>query len=169
MTGRERILNTLEFKGTDRIPMDVWVLPAARMEHGERLAALQEKYAGRMDITSIVGPFDHGFTPAYYEPGEFTDPWGSVWRNLQPGVIGEVKALVFADYAAMEGYIPPLSNSKRNGRSTGRKPPPGSPRPGRRGNSSSAAGSASLSGCSSCGGLRNCTATSPWRRKSWTG
>ena len=24
MTGRERILNTLEFKGTDRIPMDVW-------------------------------------------------------------------------------------------------------------------------------------------------
>ena len=40
MTGRERILNTLEFKGTDRIPMDVWVLPAARMEHGERLAAL---------------------------------------------------------------------------------------------------------------------------------
>ena len=113
MTGRERILNTLEFKGTDRIPMDVWVLPAARMEHGERLAALQEKYAGRVDIASIVGPFDHGFTPAYYEPGEFTDPWGSVWRNLQPGVIGEVKKPVFADYAAMEGYIPPIERFKK--------------------------------------------------------
>lgn len=108
MTGRERILNTLEFKGTDRIPMDVWVLPAARMEHGEHLAALQEKYAGRVDIASIVGPFDHGFTPAYYQPGEFTDPWGSVWRNLQPGVIGEVKKPVFADYAAIEGYEPPI-------------------------------------------------------------
>ncbi len=113
MTGRERILNALEFKGTDRIPMDVWVLPAARMEHGEALTKLQEKYAGRVDIASIVGPFDHGFTPAYYEAGEFTDPWGSVWRNLQPGVIGEVKRPVFADYAAMEGYRPPVEQFLR--------------------------------------------------------
>lgn len=113
MTGRERILNTLEFKGTDRIPMDVWVLPAARLEHGEKLAALQEKYADRVDIAAVVGPFDHGFTPAYYELGEFTDPWGSVWRNLQPGVIGEVKKPVFADYAAMEGYVPPIEQFKK--------------------------------------------------------
>ena len=35
MTGRERVLNTLAFRGSDRIPLDIWVLPAARLAHGK--------------------------------------------------------------------------------------------------------------------------------------
>lgn len=107
MTGRERVLNTLAFRGADRIPMDIWVLPAARLEHGAAFDRLQERYADRVDIASFVGPFDHGFTPKYYQVGEYTDPWGSRWTNIQAGVVGEVKHPVFADYAAMAGYVPP--------------------------------------------------------------
>lgn len=105
MTSRERVLNTLEFKNADRIPLDVWVLPAARMKYGRELEELQRKY--EVDITSVTGPFDHGFTPAYYEVGTFTDPWGSEWSNIQAGIIGEVKKPVFADYDALEGYASP--------------------------------------------------------------
>ena len=37
MNSRERVLRTLAFKNPDRIPVDLWILPAARMEYGERL------------------------------------------------------------------------------------------------------------------------------------
>lgn len=107
MTGRERVLNTLAFKGTDRIPLDIWTLPAAFLEHGKAFEDIQKRYEDRRDIISFVGPFDHGFTPEYYEAGKFTDPWGSTWTNIQPGVIGEVKDPVFDDYDAMEGYVAP--------------------------------------------------------------
>lgn len=30
MTGWERIMRTLEFKNPDRVPVDLWVLPAAK-------------------------------------------------------------------------------------------------------------------------------------------
>ena len=93
--------------------MDIWVLPAARLAHGEAFAQLQKRYEERIDIMSFVGPFDHGFTPEYYTVGTFTDPWGSVWRNLQPGVVGEVKQPVFADYGAMRGYVSPKAEFLR--------------------------------------------------------
>ncbi|MCI5993279.1 MAG: hypothetical protein MRZ24_04505 [Clostridiales bacterium] len=113
MTGRERVLRALNFEPTDRVPMDIWVLPAARLAHGEAFAQLQKRYEDRIDIMSFVGPFDHGFTPEYYTVGTFTDPWGSVWRNLQPGVVGEVKQPVFADYEAMRGYVSPKAEFLR--------------------------------------------------------
>ena len=113
MTGRERVLRALNFEPTDRVPMDIWVLPAARLAHGEAFAQLQKRYEDRIDIMSFVGPFDHGFTPEYYTVVTFTDPWGSVWRNLQPGVVGEVKQPVFADYEAMRGYVSPKAEFLR--------------------------------------------------------
>ncbi len=113
MTGRERVLNTLAFRGSDRIPLDIWVLPAARLAHGQAFEELQARYADRLDITSFVGPFDHGFTPEYYQVGTYTDPWGSQWTNIQAGVVGEVKHPVFADYEAMKGYTPPTEQFLR--------------------------------------------------------
>lgn len=113
MTGRERVLNTLAFRGSDRIPLDIWVLPAARLAHGKAFEELQARYADRVDIASFVGPFDHGFTPEYYEVGTYTDPWGSRWTNIQAGVVGEVKHPVFADYEAMKGYTPPTAQFLR--------------------------------------------------------
>ena len=113
MTGRERVLNTLAFRDSDRIPLDIWVLPAARLAHGKAFEDLQARYADRVDIASFVGPFDHGFTPEYYEVGTYTDPWGSRWTNIQAGVVGEVKHPVFADYEAMKGYTPPTAQFLR--------------------------------------------------------
>ena len=107
MNGRERVLNTLAFKDVDRIPVDLWILPAARLEYAEKLDAILAH--NETDIASMVGPLDHGFTPEYYQPGRFVDPWGCEWNNIQPGVIGEVKKPVFADYAALEGYQPPTA------------------------------------------------------------
>ena len=107
MTSRERVLRTLEFNSPDRIPVDLWVLPKARLTYGEAFDTLYNQY--EKDIVSISGPFDHGYTPEYYQLGKYTDPWGSVWTNMQAGIIGEVKEPVFADYENMEGYEPPVA------------------------------------------------------------
>lgn len=53
MTGRERVLNTLSFQGADRIPVDLWILPAARMRHGEALDRLLEE--NETDFASLAG------------------------------------------------------------------------------------------------------------------
>lgn len=106
MNGRERVYATLEFNNPDRIPLDVWVLPAARIKYGEHLEeVLNHK---ELDIVGMVGPLDMGTDPRYYEIGEFVDPWGSGWRNLQRGIIGEVKTPVFEEYDEIDSYRPPI-------------------------------------------------------------
>lgn len=105
MDSRERVLKTLAFENPDKIPVDLWILPAARAEYGNRLEQCLKE--NERDIISLVGPFDHGFTKAYYEYGTFKDPWGSVWTNIQPGIIGEVKCPVFENYEKIDSYIPP--------------------------------------------------------------
>lgn len=105
MDSRERVMRTLEFNHPDRIPLDLWILPATRMEYGEQLEAILETH--ERDIASFTGPFDHGYTKEYYERGMFRDPWGCVWTNIQPGIIGEVKNPVFEEYDEIDTYVAP--------------------------------------------------------------
>lgn len=107
MTSRERVLRTLEFNSPDRIPVDLWVLPKTRLVYGEAFETLYQKH--EKDIVSIAGPFDHGFTPEYFQLGTYVDPWGSVWTNLQAGIIGEVKQPIFEEYDALDGYKAPIA------------------------------------------------------------
>ena len=84
MTGRERVLNTLAFRGSDRIPLDIWVLPAARLAHGKAFEELQSRYADRVDIASFVGPFDHGLRRSTTRSAPIRTPGGSRWTNIRP-------------------------------------------------------------------------------------
>lgn len=106
MDSRERVMRTLEFRGADRIPTDIWVLPAARMEYGERLEALH--IPKKTDIASLTGALDPADTPRYFEEGTFVDPWGCTWRNIQAGLMGEVKKPVFEEYDGIDAYTPPI-------------------------------------------------------------
>lgn len=106
MTSRERVLRTLEFRAPDRIPLDIWLLPAAAQKYAGPLQELKEAHP--CDIVTIAGPFDHGFNPKYYEIGSLTDEWGSVWENIHGGILGEVKHPVLADEEDVETYRPPL-------------------------------------------------------------
>ncbi|MDR1948175.1 MAG: hypothetical protein LBQ38_02175 [Spirochaetaceae bacterium] len=105
MNSKERVLRTLEFKNPDRIPLTIWVLPAARMHYGEKIDELLARY--EFDFGGTAGPFDHGFTPEYYIPGSYTDPWGCVWTIRQAGIIGEVKDNILADDEKLASYKGP--------------------------------------------------------------
>lgn len=107
MDSRERVIRALEFKGVDRIPADVWILPAARLEYGDKLEKLQ--IAGKTDIVSLTGALDPAATPEYFEEGTFEDPWGCTWKNIQAGLMGEVKKPVFEEYDGIDTYSPPTA------------------------------------------------------------
>lgn len=105
MTSKERVLHTLNFEGVDRLAKDIWILPAAQSQYGSDLDELVATYDS--DIVQMCGPFDHAYTPEYYQVGKYMDPWGSEWTNIQEGIIGEVKKPVFDDYEKMQGYVSP--------------------------------------------------------------
>lgn len=106
MTSRERVIKTLEFKGPDRLPVDLWVLPSASEKYGSDLDTLIARHD--LDIQQYTGPCDVSFDKRIYEPGEFVDVWQSRWKNHQSGIIGEVKDPVLKTAQDMMTYTPPI-------------------------------------------------------------
>lgn len=105
MTSKQRVLRALEFRTPDRVPVDVWLLPAAYDEHGDKLRALTARC--ETDICGVCGPLDMGANPAYYAIGEMVDEWGNGWCNIKGGIIGEVKRPALADIEAAAAYKAP--------------------------------------------------------------
>ena len=90
MTSRELVKATIEFKNTNgRAPRDLWTLDWASIHYPNELAAIRQKY-----------PNDYAGLPVEYkehskvekghptEVGQYIDPWGSIFTNVQRGVIG---------------------------------------------------------------------------------
>jgi len=111
MTSRELVKATMEFKNTNaRAPRDLWTLDWASIHYPNELAAIRRKY-----------PNDYAGLPVEYkehskvekghptEVGQYIDPWGSIFTNVQRGVIGEVKqpAVTDDDWEDLSGVTIP--------------------------------------------------------------
>lgn len=104
MTPRERVIRTLRFEGVDRPARDVWTLPAAFFGREAALQALLDQYPSDFGPSGYIDPVDES---PLYVPGEWTDPWGSRWVNIQPGMIGEVKHPALDDWRKLDDWQPP--------------------------------------------------------------
>jgi hypothetical protein len=104
-TPREIVQQTLDFAGPPRAARDLWVLPIAAERYPAALAELEHEYPP--DFTAIAG-HERVTAPPRGDPfavGEYTDEWGCTFRNIQRGVIGEVKDPLVRDWAADRGRI----------------------------------------------------------------
>jgi len=107
MTSRERVIRTLRFETPDRVPRDLWALPAVEMLQKDEYDAILARFP--MDIGK---PY---FSPGqsarasgnYGKIGNYVDDWGSVWEVAEVGVVGEVKQPVLADWSKLASYRPP--------------------------------------------------------------
>lgn len=110
MTSRERVKRALRFESPDRIPRQLWILPSAYMKHGQDLVDLLQRYPvdinPRPPVIPEMGP--------EYRKGTWTDEWGSVWLNLDDGIVGEVKQPVLAEWSALDSLKPPPVPADRN-------------------------------------------------------
>ena len=110
MDSQERVIRTLKFKEPDRLPIDLWILPAARLQHGKAFEELLDRH--ERDIAMVDGPVDLSFDPVIYKAGSFVDPWGNGWNVLQEGIIGEVKRPALGDTQKIDSYTPPVEKFK---------------------------------------------------------
>ena len=99
-TSREIVLRTLNFDRPPRAPRDLWVLPIARENNPNELAAILRDFPP--DFVNLEG-HETNPPPTRGDPfavGEFVDEWGCPFVNIQRGVIGEVKQPLVTDWAA---------------------------------------------------------------------
>ncbi len=108
MTPRERVVRALTHKSVDRLPNDLWCLPAVPMFQKDELDAFYADYPQDMVSPAV------GYKPAKRAQGtpgvigRSTDAWGCVFEVKEDGVIGEVKHPLFADeYEGLADYQPP--------------------------------------------------------------
>jgi uroporphyrinogen decarboxylase len=104
MTSRERVTRTLCFEGVDRPARDIWLLPAAFFGREHELRALLSEYPSDFGGSGFHDPADES---PLYQPGEWTDQWGSGWVNIQAGMVGEVKHPAIEDWSDLEHWRPP--------------------------------------------------------------
>jgi len=91
VTSREVVYQTLEFKNTTRVPRQMWALPWADIYHHDKLVKIRKDFPTdfkNVDAHLKTQPKSVG-NP--YEVGEYTDIWGAKFKNIQRGIIGEVK------------------------------------------------------------------------------
>ena len=98
-TPREIFTRCLKFEYPERIPRDLWELPWAGIQFPEKLKDLKRRFPPDIvDAPSVYCPSPRVRGDAY-EPGFYTDEWGSVFTNIQRGAIGEVRTPQVKDIA----------------------------------------------------------------------
>jgi uroporphyrinogen decarboxylase len=112
MTDRENYLRAVRFERPDWIPMIFHINPACwrhydtaaledlKAAHPRLFPELQMAHSSKDDP---LGPWQQASRP-------FTDPWGSVWRTCDDGIMGTVVEYPLANWAAFETYHFPDPN-----------------------------------------------------------
>jgi uroporphyrinogen decarboxylase len=103
MTSRERVRKALTFGHPDRVPRDIWVLPAAVNSNGkEPLELIHRTYP--MDLCHEW----NYLSGDSYTPGTHLDEWGVTWTTIRAGYTGEVKEALIKDWDDLKRLKAPL-------------------------------------------------------------
>ncbi len=109
MTGRDRVKAALTYRQPDRAPRDLWALPYMSLFRRKELEEVQRAFpsdVGRPELSPSASDDD---LQKLSKPGTYTDEWGSIWQIAEPGIVGEVKNPVLADWVALDSFQPPWS------------------------------------------------------------
>lgn len=124
MDGRERVTRTLQFVNPDRVPRDLWQVPAVEMFRRDELEAVRARFPLDVAFPTSATSYgsrgsEEGRRPAGFRygaserargtpyVGDYTDEWGCPFRTGEPGVQGEVKHPPLADWSALDHWTPP--------------------------------------------------------------
>jgi uroporphyrinogen decarboxylase len=107
LTSRELVIKTLKHEPAQRVPRDVWALPAVTMLRDDEYSRLIQEFPGDFGMPDYNYGIGDKAKGERYQVGEYTDAWGCVWHVAELGVIGEVKHPPLADWSALDTFRPP--------------------------------------------------------------
>ena len=81
MTSKERVIATLQFKGPDRIPIDIWPVPAVFKRYGRKLEDLFKKYPLDFIHPNWLMRWDPPKLEPTFKLGRYTDEWQGSWAR----------------------------------------------------------------------------------------
>ncbi len=103
-TPGEVVWKAVRFQSPDRLPRDLWILPAAEKAHGHALQDFLIQYPIDFARVGFHPPIEDG----RYTPGRWTDEWGSTWVNTREGMLGMVDRFPVDDWKALRHWKPPF-------------------------------------------------------------
>lgn len=119
MTGKERVIKTLKFRSTVRVPRDLWWQDAVELEQESELKDVLETFPPDITQPTVVPQetpvqrksphspqFNYGKTELLTK-GKYIDDWGCVRYVAEDGVTGEVKKPILKDITNLEKIDPP--------------------------------------------------------------
>lgn len=113
MNGRERVTAALTFNHPDRPPRDLWSLPYVGKYRKAEMDALLAEFPVDFQGASPAYPADIYRPEGFQKAGTYLDEWGSTWRLLEDGVVGEVKGPALVDWADFAHFKPPYELIRR--------------------------------------------------------
>src|SRR3989339_127300 len=106
-TSSEIVTRCLEFNYPERIPQDVWILPWFTSRYPHVSNNLIKIFKSDIEFAANVYNPSEKIKSDPYAEGIFVDEWGCEFRNIQPGIIGEVKSHMVQDIAEWQTVQPP--------------------------------------------------------------
>jgi hypothetical protein len=103
---RDNYLKTLEFRKPDWIPCSFGISPATWKGYRDKLEDIIVAYPRIFGYYKRRGQGFDNFSGPYAE-GYYTDNWGCVWHNVQPGLEGQVVGHPLEDWKALDDYAFP--------------------------------------------------------------
>lgn len=95
---RELVYKTLDFNEPERLPRHLWYLPWIEANHLQVLEKLKKKYPDDIVTAPSEAVKQPKTTGSQYEIGTYIDEWGCVFKNVQKGVVGEVKEPIVKEW-----------------------------------------------------------------------
>ena len=108
-TSRELVIRCLTLQTPERMPRDLWVLPWAEHHFPETVAEISRRFPNDIITAEYAYPPLPCVSGDPYRIGTYVDEWGSIFTNIQDGVIGEVRTPLLPDITDWQSLQPPYA------------------------------------------------------------
>lgn len=110
MTSRERVRRALTFEYPDRVPRDLWILPIARNKYEKETRAILESFPSDIGGPQYSSSSETCAKRTRFEVGTYIDEWGCVWKNIERGIVGQVKEPIVKELSDIDKVKPPYNH-----------------------------------------------------------
>ena len=110
MTSRERVKRTLTFGYPDRVSRDLWILPIARNKYEKETKAILERFPPDIGGPQYSSSSKTRIKRTRFEIGTYVDEWGCVWKNIERGIVGQVKEPIVRELSDIDKVKPPYNH-----------------------------------------------------------